>query len=187
MVDNCEPYSSSIMSIEDFKMGTISYSEGMKFRIAFDRTAKANFNFGGHYESITFDVGHIDGTSAGSSEIKMTISLDDKEYLVLPLSNEDIAKTVTVPLKGVHQMTISWSSRYYDSWFGISGIQLKSNGIVRGIFMKQDTHSLSQNNPSAHLKAVVVPNDANNTNITWLSSDPSVATVNADGLVTGVS
>lgn len=187
MVDNCEPYSSSNMSIEDFKMGTISYSEGMKFRIAFDRTAKANFNFGGHYESITFDVGHIDGTSAGSSEIKMTISLDDKEYLVLPLSNEDIAKTVTVPLKGVHQMTISWSSRYYDSWFGISGIQLKSNGIVRGIIMKQDTLSLSQNNPSAHLKAVVVPNDANNTNITWLSSDPSVATVNADGLVTGVS
>lgn len=187
MLYNCEPYSSSNMSIEDFSMGSINYSGGMKFRIAFDRTARADFNFGNNYESITFDVGHINNTSAGASEISLQISLDNQEYMTIPLSNEDVAKTITVPLKGVYQMTLSWSSRYYDSWFGVSGIQLKSNGIVRDIVMVQETLSLSQENPTAPLKAVVVPNDANNTNILWVSSNPSVATVDANGVVTAIS
>ena len=189
MVHNNEPYSKSSMSIEEsFNMGSTTYTGGMKFRVAFDHTAEAHFNFGGNYESMSFEVGHIDGLGAGSSSIVMTILTEGKETIAqIPLSNTAIPKFVEIPLTGVHQLSIKWSCRYYDSYFGIGAINLKSNGIVRDISLDKESIQLSKGNPSAYLQAFVVPSDANDLTVTWQSSNPEIATVDANGLVQAVS
>lgn len=189
MVHNNEPYAKSNTSIEEsFNMGSTTYTGGMKFRVAFDHTTEAHFNFGGNYESMSFEVGHIDGLGAGSSDIVMTILTEGKETIAqIPLSNTAIPKFVEVPLTGVHQLSIKWSCRYYDSYFGIGAINLKSNGVVRGISLDKESIQLSKGNPSAYLQAFVVPSDANNTEVTWQSSNPEIAVVDTNGLVQAIS
>ena len=64
------------------------------------------------------------------------------------------------------------------------------NGVIRlrvdDIAIDKAFVSLAEGE-SAALTATVTPNDAYNKAVTWSSSDPSVATVSADGLVTAVA
>ena len=57
----------------------------------------------------------------------------------------------------------------------VEGVKLNRNGLTLAI---SDTEWLS---------ATVLPENASNKNVTWSSDDPSVATVNENGLVTAIS
>lgn len=104
---------------------------------------------------------------------------------------DSLPTQVTVPLEQVHQMVLSLRSdeplNTYDLFYGIGAIQLKSLGNVKGISINQKSAILTKNNPSVVLKAVIVPEDAVNQNYTWSSSNPSVATVDENGVVRAVS
>jgi len=83
MLGNCEPYFITNASLENFSMGGMEYKNGFKCRVAYDRHCELAFNLGQNYTSVSFDVGHIDGTAAGSSEIKLTILGDGEVALIL--------------------------------------------------------------------------------------------------------
>lgn len=60
----------------------------------------------------------------------------------------------------------------------------KSSAKVTGVKLNKTSLSLKIGN-TAYLRATVSPNGANK-NVTWISSDPSVATVSSAGKVTGI-
>ncbi len=61
-----------------------------------------------------------------------------------------------------------------------------STGLVESIAVDPSTCEIEVGS-NKRLKATVLPNDADNKAIEWISSDTSVATVDANGLVTGVA
>ena len=196
MLNNCEPYQVSEVSVyrysdgKSYTMGGDTFTDCLHFYLWNpSRTAKAYFNFGGNYESITFLYGHIDGSPRYDTTLK--IELDGEEYMILDQPTDSLPTEVTVPLEGVYQMilTVSSSQAYntYDYEYGIGAIQLVSNGVARGVILNHDTLSLSADNPAAYLKATVVPPDADDPTVTWSSADPLIADVNERGLVTGIS
>ena len=58
--------------------------------------------------------------------------------------------------------------------------------IVNGITLSPQTQNIVSGT-SVQLTAVITPSDASNTTVFWSSSNSSVAAVNSDGLVTGLS
>ena len=58
---------------------------------------------------------------------------------------------------------------------------------VSGITLSQTSLTMTANGQTASLTATVTPDNAANKNITWSSSDSSIATVNANGTVTAVA
>ena len=56
---------------------------------------------------------------------------------------------------------------------------------VTGVSFENDTESVEQNK-TITLVPIIAPTNATNTNVTWESSDTNVATVNSNGVVTGV-
>jgi len=61
-----------------------------------------------------------------------------------------------------------------------------SNISVSGVSLNKSSTSLFVGNTET-LSATVTPSDAANKNVTWNSSNSTIATVSADGLVTGIS
>ena len=58
---------------------------------------------------------------------------------------------------------------------------------VTGIRLNQASATLNSKDQTIQLSATVTPDDATDKSLTWSSSNPSVATVDANGLVTAVS
>jgi uncharacterized protein YjdB len=58
---------------------------------------------------------------------------------------------------------------------------------VTGVSLDHTKITIGSNNSTAQLSAAVLPTDATNKNITWSSSDNTVAAVDPNGLVTGKS
>ncbi len=56
---------------------------------------------------------------------------------------------------------------------------------VTGVSFENDTETIEQND-TITLNPIVTPANATNTSVTWESSDTSIATVNSNGVVTGV-
>jgi uncharacterized protein YjdB len=65
-----------------------------------------------------------------------------------------------------------------------SGIEI-INGVT-GISLDKSSNSVNAG-ASFNLTATIMPNNASNKNVTWSSSNESIATVNSSGLVSGVS
>ena len=60
-----------------------------------------------------------------------------------------------------------------------------SAGKVTNVALNKKTTTVAVEG-TEQLLATVIPQSATNTSVTWSSSDPSVATVDAEGVVTGV-
>lgn len=58
---------------------------------------------------------------------------------------------------------------------------------VTGVFLNTQTIKLTGSGEKYQLKETIMPEDATNKAVTWVSSNPSVATVSNNGLVTAVS
>jgi len=62
-----------------------------------------------------------------------------------------------------------------------------ANVAVTGVTLDQSTLSLTAGGATGTLTATVAPSTATNQNVTWTSSDPNVATVDANGVLTPVA
>ncbi len=191
MVNNCEPYFLKNGEISDISMGGDTYDDAIKFRMGYTgssdgHTGEAMFNFNGMYESLTFSVGYISGIQESA---QFTILVDGEEVEKELLYSSNLPRKFTVSLKDVHQVVLrlQGNNGYDGMWYGIGGIDIKSNGVVQNIIMLTKEIALSENNRSSYAKAVIVPPDAIKPEIEWSSSNPAVAKVNQQGLITAVS
>ena len=64
---------------------------------------------------------------------------------------------------------------------------MKSSVPVTGVTVTPPTANLTVGGATQQLTANVLPSDAGNKEVTWTSSHPSIASVNATGLVTGLA
>ena len=76
-------------------------------------------------------------------------------------------------VRGVEHPVLSWDAE--NAYVSVNGVSLD----VKELSLSVDD--------TATLTAIVTPDDATNKTVTWTSSDPSVATVDANGLVTAVA
>jgi hypothetical protein len=103
------PYSSTFF--ESYVNGDSFMSCGVKRSNGFtlennsvERPANATYNLDGKYNSITFDVAHVDNTYVSDATIR--VYLDGKIVKEVEIGGEDLPKKVTVPLNGALQMKI---------------------------------------------------------------------------------
>lgn len=68
----------------------------------------------------------------------------------------------------------------------VSGTFKTQDILVTGILISQETATLEVEE-TLQLSATIQPNDATNQNVIWSSSDETIATVDADGLVTALA
>ena len=102
-------------------------------------------------------------------------------------SDTDVATVANgvITAVGVGETTITVTT--VDGGFTATCIvTVVDNSIhVTGVSFENDTETIEQNK-TITLVPIIAPTNATNTNVTWESSDTDVATVNSNGLVTGV-
>ena len=123
-LDVCGPYQYDagkeyrLVNNEFFTMSGKKYTNGF---VLGDHAYKSEalFNLNGQYNSVSFTVGHIDGSK--NINDKLNIYLDGIIAYDMELKYDDVAKTVTVPLNGALQMKIEVvSSDYWFAYWGFS-------------------------------------------------------------------
>lgn len=208
MAGNCEPYEfagdkkNKVIRSSDRQeifMGGDSYTDCLQFYLWNpSRVPQAKFNFGGKYDSISFLAGHIDKTSR--YPVTFEFATDGKVVKKLDLEPDDLPVPVTISLTGVKQMIISVSSSQplntYDYYYGLGAIQLSPDYAetdpdpvpvsVTGVTLSKSNLTLTVGN-SANLVATVAPNNVADKSVTWTSSSPQTAKVDANGRVTAVA
>ncbi len=132
-----------------------------------------------------------------STGLKATVSPDDatNKQVTWSSSNEAVASVdVNGNVTGKSEGTVFIYAKAKDG-SGIEGkLSVEVEVARRAVFVsgieiyyngKNDYNAISiTSGDTAGLTAVVTPNNATNRNVKWISSDPSVASVDADGNVT---
>ena len=100
-----EPYDGHLHSIADCTVGGVKYKNNTSLRAVVD--AFAAYNLGGKYSSLTFDMGHEDGTSTGDfSEGSYVIYLDGVEERQIDLTADQLSVPVELNVKNVKQVLV---------------------------------------------------------------------------------
>ena len=186
LLTNVQAYNSNRYSVKDeIMMCDKVWEDVLCFNTFNSVTGYANFNLEGNYKKLTFYAGHSHGSDANNRSL--TVYGDSEKVLYeTVLAYNQLMVPVTVDVTGVHQLKIQVGGSGGSFNTVIAGADLVSNGIMRSVSLDQEALIFNDNNKSAYLKATIVPPDATNPALTWSSSDTSVATVNSEGLVTGV-
>ena len=161
---------------EEFTMAGRSYKNGYQFSVGRSGSSSKNisFNFRKQYEELTFDVAKYNGgkEDRNAYPITMTIEADGvviPEYDNLTIAWDALALPVKVDLTDVSQLTITFQNAEYDSTTcRMSNIQLKSNGVARGLVLDATpvegtddyTATLTDAAPTIALNPRVYPSDA---------------------------
>lgn len=82
----------------------------------------ALFNLNGQYNTLSFDVGHIDGVAMSGCEFN--IYLDGVLALSVDLTGEMLPEHYEIPLNGALQMKFEEASRY-GGYYGIANIEIE--------------------------------------------------------------
>ena len=96
-----------------FSMASQKYANGMTCYLE----GSALYNLNGQYETLSFDVGHVDGQGTGEGSV--TIELDGIVAFSMDLNAEMLPKHVTIPLNHALQMKISFDHRYAGDVYGL--------------------------------------------------------------------
>ena len=111
-----------------------------------------------------------------------------KKTVVWESSDPSVATVANGVVKGVSDGTTTITATAKDTTNGIFTdsvtVTVFSNPI-KGITISDEVIDLGAGY-SKKLSASVIPSDATDSEITWTSADPSIASVSADGTVTGV-
>ena len=109
LLDVCPPYETFIYSAPDVL--TIA---GTKYTKAFSvgRAGYAYFNLNGKYDTFSFDVGHVDGSSMSARTCN--IYLDNELAMSIDVSENMMPTHYNLPLHGALQMRITISSGSLD-------------------------------------------------------------------------
>ncbi len=122
-LDVCGPYQYQrgeeyrLTENEYFTMSGKKYTNGFVLNPIATATgsnkANALFNLNGEYSSVSFTMGHIDGTK--TDKAKLNIYIDGLIEYTADLDPESVAKTITIPLDGALQMKIEVIGSDYNS------------------------------------------------------------------------
>lgn len=84
----------------------------------------ALFNLNGQYDTLSFDIGHIDGKYMSESTIN--IYLDDELVFSLDVDGEMMVKHYEIPLNSAFQMKIeTWDGIGYGGCYGLANITVE--------------------------------------------------------------
>ena len=129
-------------------------------------------------DSVVFDKGK--GTVYGDATLPGNLTIEDDETLNIPEgSSLTVPEGVTLTNKG--NVTTNGTIDNYGTVTGIPGVNQK----VTGVSLNKTSTTLYVGG-SETITATVAPEGATNKNVTWSTSDASIATV-TDGVVTAVS
>ncbi len=133
MLAECMPYYLEDSTIEDrIVMGNVTYSDAIKVSLDSDsHERRIGFNLSRLYTSLSFEVGHIDGTGTANDNIVMSIYKDGELCDNYDLSINDIAKKITCDVLGVSQFEIVITYDYYTGikgYFGIGALNFQRSG-----------------------------------------------------------
>ena len=88
--------------------------------------------------------------------------------------------TLLVPYSSVNKYK---TSTYWKNFLNIYGVDDSGNILIENLYLDYNNKEISINE-SFKLTANIIPECASNKALNWISSNPTVATVNSDGLVT---
>lgn len=136
---------------------------------------------------VTLNVNEITLTPGESQTLVATISPDDADYdvVVWTSTNEDVATvtedgTVTGVAKG--EATVRAQVGEFKAECTVTVVV-----PVTGVKLDKNELTLKTNGEAAQLTANITPENASDKTVIWTSSEPSVATVSNNGLVTPVA
>lgn len=182
---NVQAYNSKRYSTGHTVMGDKNYENAIRFDSYNSVEAHAAYNLQGNYKDLSFWLGN-DMNSVKLQTRTVTITGDGTKLYERAVAADDAPVFASISVAGVHQLkiTVSGTASMYNVVFG--GMNLTSDGRVRGISLDNTILKLNAVNPSSYLKPVFVPADASDQKVFWSSSNEAVATVNEKGLVTAV-
>ena len=140
--------------------------------------------------SATITVTTSDGSKTSKCEVKVSAKIIEVENIVVTpetaeiFEGETVTLSATISPEDASDKSITWESRS-------PGIAVVDNkGVVTGVSLKGIALSKSElevtMGKTEQLEVVFTPADAENKNVTWESSDNSVATVSSTGEVKGL-
>ena len=139
---------------------------------------------------VTLNQTSISIVPGGGERLTATVTPADatNKNVTWKSSNEAIATVdangiVIGVASGTATITVTTEDGGYTATCAVEVINVVN---VTGVTLNKTTLKLGKG-ASETLTATVVPGDAYNKNVTWTSSDPAVATVDASGKVTGVA
>ena len=144
--------------------------------------AWATYNLHGNYTTLRGTIGRIDGSHASASTI--TFTGDHGSLGTFTVGANDAPRQITVDVTGVNILRIDITRRiaFADSWiYPVAGLN------VTGVSIPGAGTRTLEPRQTLQLTATVTPANAVVRDVTWASSNTSVATVNANGLVTAVA
>ena len=113
LMDVCPPYESYGLYTSSLKMGGQNYAHGFYLYGSPD-SDYAMFNLNGHYTTLEFDMGHLDGS--GMEPGTYEFYLDGQLVKTISMDAEDRVQHVTLPLNHALQMKIvpveTWGIAY---------------------------------------------------------------------------
>ncbi|MEF2968988.1 S-layer homology domain-containing protein [Paenibacillus sp. M1] len=137
----------------------------------------------------SFKVYDIDNADINVTAVSSNPALISNDNLVITGSGEQRTLTMTPSPNAVGsaEITVTVDDRelIYSSSFRLVVID-EGESIVSGVILDSDTLDLTVDGPGQTLNATVLPEDAANQNVSWASSDASVASVDGNGFVTPV-
>lgn len=132
--------------------------------------------------------------TGGSETLKATITPANAtfKYVTWKSSNPAVATVdangkVTAKSIGMADITVTTKDGGYTATCRVGVVRRPAGDVsVTGVTLNKTTLKLGKGT-SETLTATVAPTNATNKKVTWTSSDPAVATVDASGKVTGVA
>lgn len=130
----------------------------------------------------------------GSETLKATITPANatNKYVTWKSSNPAVATVdangkVTAKSLGTADITVTTKDGGYTATCRVGVVRRPGGNVsVTGVTLNKTTLTLTKG-ASETLTATIAPTNATNKKVTWTSSDPAVATVDASGKVTGVA
>ena len=139
--------------------------------------------------------GYLCAASSSSNTLKTARDLDDYSSFSISVTSSGVA-TVKANYFSRNLLRYNYYSGYFACYSSKSqydvaifqeyvGGSTNTNVNVTGVSLDVTNGKINVGE-SGYLTATVTPSNATNKNVTWKSSNTSVATVNSNGLVTGV-
>lgn len=117
LLDACPPYETrGFDAPETFTMGGEVYTQGFTLDATLGLFTNVDgfafFNLGGKYRTLTFDLGHVDGTQLRDAAV--TIYLDDEPVQTIEAKADALPQSVTIDLNYADQLQIWVRSNALD-------------------------------------------------------------------------
>lgn len=116
LMEVCPPYRTqqcaeyTLTNGKSFSMSGKKYTNGFDISNNWGSGGYAIFNLDGKYDSITLELGPVDGQTGNDSEVNFFV--DDKLVKSYTVNQQDLSKKVTIPLNGGMQLKIEKLTHY---------------------------------------------------------------------------